>query len=114
MSSEGFEDMLLNWLCFIAELDISNYIIVSDSLDQATRMVEQGHSAFHLKLPASADRSLDYGTIGYKQVYIFLTFCSPKCPKFMLFFFSELKVLPCFLLHVAKLYFKKHVFQCAL
>ena len=68
MTSAGFDDMLENWLCFVAELGIQNYFIISDSLDQAQRVAGRGHSAFHLNLRAHGNRSLDYGTIGYKQV----------------------------------------------
>ena len=60
--------MLENWLCFVAELGIQNYFVISDSREQAERLSVRGHSAFHLDLRAHGNRSLDYGTIGYKQV----------------------------------------------
>eukprot|EP00271_Cylindrocystis_brebissonii_P004236 TRINITY_DN15868_c0_g1_i1.p1 TRINITY_DN15868_c0_g1~~TRINITY_DN15868_c0_g1_i1.p1 ORF type:complete len:488 (+),score=96.79 TRINITY_DN15868_c0_g1_i1:2258-3721(+) len=67
MASVGFEDMLENWLCYVTELGIQNYFIITDSFEQAQRMAARGHSAFFLRLAAAANRSLDYGTLGYKQ-----------------------------------------------
>lgn len=67
MTSAGFDDMLENWLCFVIELGIENYFVISDSLEQATRLAARGHSAFYLHLPLNDKGSLDYGTIAYKE-----------------------------------------------
>eukprot|EP00271_Cylindrocystis_brebissonii_P018224 TRINITY_DN5070_c1_g1_i1.p1 TRINITY_DN5070_c1_g1~~TRINITY_DN5070_c1_g1_i1.p1 ORF type:complete len:872 (+),score=153.92 TRINITY_DN5070_c1_g1_i1:315-2930(+) len=70
MVNLGYEDMLNNLLCYLAELNIQSYLCVTSSLPQAQRLASLGHRAFFLDASRATHDAVDFGTFEYRQLLL--------------------------------------------